>query len=192
MVNSGTADIQPPQIPVFLGPAKWIWTWEVFSSKEGWEHRRLVRFWSWPESWCNVPQWGQVQQFFSLTAVWIYSLYKKLRTYQFALYQIIADFAFLPFGGGPRKCVGDQFALLESTVALALLLRKFDVELRGSPDEVEMVTGATIHTKNGLWCKLRKRTWSNIALHWEVALISWLLICFRPVKQPHEQWMRIM
>jgi cytochrome P450 len=84
--------------------------------------------------------------------------YKKVGTYQFALYQIIADFAFLPFGGGPRKCVGDQFALLESTVALALLLRKFDVELRGSPDEVEMVTGATIHTKNGLWCRLRKRT----------------------------------
>ncbi|CAM0946589.1 unnamed protein product [Alopecurus aequalis] len=72
--------------------------------------------------------------------------------------EIIADFAFLPFGGGPRKCVGDQFALLESTVALALLLQKFDVELRGSPDEVEMVTGATIHTKNGLWCRLRKRT----------------------------------
>ncbi|EMS51606.1 Cytochrome P450 97B2, chloroplastic [Triticum urartu] len=72
--------------------------------------------------------------------------------------EIIADFAFLPFGGGPRKCVGDQFALLESTVALALLLQKFDVELRGSPNEVEMVTGATIHTKNGLWCRLRKRT----------------------------------
>ncbi|KAL6888752.1 hypothetical protein ACP4OV_009778 [Aristida adscensionis] len=72
--------------------------------------------------------------------------------------EIIADFAFLPFGGGPRKCVGDQFALLESTVALALLLQKFDVELRGSPDEVEMVTGATIHTKNGLWCRVRRRT----------------------------------
>uniref|UniRef100_A0A0D9VCR7 Cytochrome P450 n=1 Tax=Leersia perrieri TaxID=77586 RepID=A0A0D9VCR7_9ORYZ len=72
--------------------------------------------------------------------------------------EIIADFAFLPFGGGPRKCVGDQFALLESTVALALLLQKFDVELRGSPDKVEMVTGATIHTKSGLWCRVRRRT----------------------------------
>lgn len=72
--------------------------------------------------------------------------------------EIIADFAFLPFGGGPRKCVGDQFALLESTVALAMLLKKFDVELRGSPEDVELVTGATIHTKSGLWCKVKKRT----------------------------------
>ncbi|PON41036.1 Cytochrome P450, E-class, group I [Trema orientale] len=77
-----------------------------------------------------------------------------------ALYpnEIISDFAFLPFGGGPRKCVGDQFALMESTVALAMLLQKFDVELKGSPESVELVTGATIHTKNGMWCKLRKRS----------------------------------
>ncbi|OMO60750.1 Cytochrome P450 [Corchorus olitorius] len=77
-----------------------------------------------------------------------------------ALYpnEIISDFAFLPFGGGPRKCVGDQFALMESTVALAMLLQKFDVELKGSPESVELVTGATIHTKNGLWCKLKKRS----------------------------------
>ncbi|KAL7086588.1 hypothetical protein ACP275_13G010000 [Erythranthe tilingii] len=77
-----------------------------------------------------------------------------------ALYpnEVISDFAFLPFGGGPRKCVGDQFALMESTVALAMLLQKFDVNLRGSPDSVELVTGATIHTKSGLWCQLRKRS----------------------------------
>lgn len=77
-----------------------------------------------------------------------------------ALYpnEIISDFAFLPFGGGPRKCVGDQFALMESTIALAMLLRKFDVELKGSPESVELVTGATIHTKNGLWCKLKRRS----------------------------------
>lgn len=77
-----------------------------------------------------------------------------------ALYpnEIISDFAFLPFGGGPRKCVGDQFALMESTIALAMLLQKFDVELKGSPEDVELVTGATIHTKTGLWCKLKKRS----------------------------------
>ncbi|KAI3457646.1 hypothetical protein Pfo_014309 [Paulownia fortunei] len=77
-----------------------------------------------------------------------------------ALYpnEIISDFAFLPFGGGPRKCVGDQFALMESTIALAMLLQKFDVNLKGSPESVELVTGATIHTKNGLWCQLKKRS----------------------------------
>ncbi|GMH23955.1 hypothetical protein Nepgr_025798 [Nepenthes gracilis] len=76
-----------------------------------------------------------------------------------ALYpnEVISDFSFLPFGGGPRKCIGDQFALMESTIALAMLLQKFDVELKGPPESVELVTGATIHTKNGLWCKLRKR-----------------------------------
>ncbi|ONK65819.1 uncharacterized protein A4U43_C06F1300 [Asparagus officinalis] len=72
--------------------------------------------------------------------------------------EVIADFAFLPFGGGPRKCVGDQFALLESTVALAMVLKKFDVELRGSAEDVELVTGATIHTKTGLWCKVKRRS----------------------------------
>ncbi|XP_044507914.1 cytochrome P450 97B2, chloroplastic [Mangifera indica] len=77
-----------------------------------------------------------------------------------ALYpnEVVSDFAFLGFGGGPRKCVGDQFAVMESTVGLVMLLQKFDVELKGPPESVELVTGATIHTKNGLWCKLTKRS----------------------------------
>lgn len=57
--------------------------------------------------------------------------------------------------------MGDQFALMESTIALAMLLQKFDVELKGGPESVELVTGATIHTKNGLWCKLRRRSQVN-------------------------------
>lgn len=91
-----------------------------------------------------------------------------------ALYpnEIISDFAFLPFGGGPRKCVGDQFALMESTIALAMLLQNFDVELKGSPDSVELVTGATIHTKNGLWCRLKKRPITAKSSREEVAISS--------------------
>eukprot|EP00271_Cylindrocystis_brebissonii_P005535 TRINITY_DN1761_c0_g1_i3.p1 TRINITY_DN1761_c0_g1~~TRINITY_DN1761_c0_g1_i3.p1 ORF type:complete len:251 (+),score=48.02 TRINITY_DN1761_c0_g1_i3:157-909(+) len=71
--------------------------------------------------------------------------------------EVISDFAFLPFGGGLRKCVGDQFALLESTVALVGLLRRFDVRLAGTPEDVQLVTGATIHTKDGLWCRVSER-----------------------------------
>ncbi len=37
--------------------------------------------------------------------------------------EVASDFAFIPFGGGQRKCVGDQFALMEATVILAMLLK---------------------------------------------------------------------
>jgi len=68
-----------------------------------------------------------------------------------------ADFAFLPFGGGSRKCVGDQFAVMEATVTLAGILRNFDFELDGAPEDVGMRTGATIHTENGLRMRVRER-----------------------------------
>ena len=40
-----------------------------------------------------------------------------------------ARFAYLPFGAGPRVCVGAQFALTEATLVLAMLLRDFRVVL---------------------------------------------------------------
>ena len=74
-----------------------------------------------------------------------------------AFSQIASDFAFLPFGGGPRKCVGDQFALMEATVGLAMLVRRFHISLATSPEEVKLVTGATMHTDGGLWCNVAPR-----------------------------------
>jgi cytochrome P450 len=38
-------------------------------------------------------------------------------------------FAYLPFGAGPRVCIGSHFALVEATLALARLIRTFRVEL---------------------------------------------------------------
>lgn len=63
----------------------------------------------------------------------------------------------MPFGGGSRKCVGDQFAMLEAAVALAMLVRRFDFELAMKPEDVGLTTGATIHTENGLFCNISRR-----------------------------------
>jgi cytochrome P450 len=75
-----------------------------------------------------------------------------------------ADFAFLPFGGGARKCVGDQFAMIEATVALAGFIRNYDFSFAGktdTPDKVGTNTGATIHTRNGLWMTVTRREGSS-------------------------------
>lgn len=71
--------------------------------------------------------------------------------------EINADYAFLPFGGGTRKCVGDVFALLEIVVSLSVLIRRFDFQFVDPSQEVPMTTGATIHTKGGLNMFLKQR-----------------------------------
>ena len=85
--------------------------------------------------------------------------------------EIASDFAYLPFGGGARKCVGDEFAVMEATVTLAMVLRRFEFEFDTSkftnvdiydhPKDLEhpvgMRTGATIHTRRGLNMLVKRR-----------------------------------
>ena len=47
----------------------------------------------------------------------------------------------MPFGGGSRKCVGDQFAMMEATATLALIIQGFDVRLAIPASTVGMATG---------------------------------------------------
>ncbi|KAB1199544.1 Carotene epsilon-monooxygenase, chloroplastic [Morella rubra] len=67
------------------------------------------------------------------------------------------------FSGGARKCVGDQFALLEAIVSLAIFLQHMDFALIPNQN-ISMTTGATIHTTNGLYMTLsQRRTISSFA-----------------------------
>ena len=56
--------------------------------------------------------------------------------------------------------MGDQFALMEAVIALAVLLRRFDFALVPGQD-ISMTTGATIHTQNGLFMSVKERTTSS-------------------------------
>lgn len=72
------------------------------------------------------------------------------------LSNVLSACRYIPFSGGPRKCVGDQFALMEAVIAVAVLLQQFDFKL--SPNQtIGMTTGATIHTTNGLYMDVSPR-----------------------------------
>jgi len=65
-------------------------------------------------------------------------------------------YAFIPFGGGRRACVGASFAELETVLVLATIARRFRLELtaRGMPAPVAQVT---LRPGRNLPMRLRRR-----------------------------------
>ncbi|MBI5915213.1 MAG: cytochrome P450, partial [Bacteroidetes bacterium] len=65
--------------------------------------------------------------------------------------------AYMPFGAGPRMCIGNHFALMEMQLLLALLVRQFDFELeKNHPVEPEPLV--TLKPKHGILMRLKERT----------------------------------
>jgi cytochrome P450 len=59
-------------------------------------------------------------------------------------------YAYFPFGGGPRQCIGNSFALMETQLILAAILQRCRLEL--APGRVvEPEPLITLRPKSGLW-----------------------------------------
>ncbi|XP_051952672.1 thromboxane-A synthase-like [Xyrauchen texanus] len=67
-------------------------------------------------------------------------------------------FVYLPFGAGPRSCVGMRLAQLEIKVALVHILRRFNVmACEDTEVPLELKSSTTLGPKNGILVKITKR-----------------------------------
>lgn len=65
-------------------------------------------------------------------------------------------FAYFPFGGGQRMCVGNNFAMLEMQFAVSMLIRKFHFRLQeGFKPQLEPLI--TLRPKGGMMMHVQKR-----------------------------------
>ena len=68
----------------------------------------------------------------------------------------IADGAYIPFGQGPHTCVGAGFALTESLLIVAELLRRFDITALDAR-RVRPAARLTTRPREQVMCRLRLR-----------------------------------
>jgi len=68
----------------------------------------------------------------------------------------IARFAYFPFGGGPRVCIGNRFAMIEAVLLLATMLQRFRFEWQ-SDRKVEPFPSITLRPRGGVWVRLHAR-----------------------------------
>jgi cytochrome P450 len=65
-------------------------------------------------------------------------------------------FAYFPFGGGPRVCIGNRFAMMEAKLVLARALQRFRFET--TPDTtLSLLPSATLRPRHGVRLRLTGR-----------------------------------
>jgi cytochrome P450 len=66
-------------------------------------------------------------------------------------------YAWMPFGGGPRGCIGQHFSVIESVLALALVVRDFTLEALAPTDHLRVDSAITIRPLDPVLCRLAAR-----------------------------------
>lgn len=97
-----------------------------------WVMHRDVRYWDEPEKF-RPERWGEDRV------------------------QSLLRYAYFPFGGGPRQCIGMNFALMEIALALATLLPRVHLSLApGHP--IRLQPSITLRPKGGIWVNVHRRS----------------------------------
>jgi cytochrome P450 len=74
--------------------------------------------------------------------------------------QRLPKFAYFPFGGGPRLCIGASFAIMEANLLLATIAQRFQLRLvPGHP--VDALPSITLRPRHGMRMSLSKSVTKN-------------------------------
>ena len=65
--------------------------------------------------------------------------------------------AYIPFGGGPRLCIGQRFALQEMRMFCAKLFQKFELSLAPGFNKLEYFVGAILLSPKKVLVNLKAR-----------------------------------
>jgi cytochrome P450 len=72
------------------------------------------------------------------------------------LAQRLSRFAYFPFGGGPRVCIGNRFAMMEAKLVLAAAIQRFRFEV--TPETaLTLLPSVTLRPRHGLRLRLASR-----------------------------------
>jgi cytochrome P450 len=66
-------------------------------------------------------------------------------------------FAYFPFGGGPRQCIGAGMAMIEAPLILASIVQRFGFDLASS-DDVRPDPRLSLRPRGTVWVRLTPRT----------------------------------
>lgn len=68
----------------------------------------------------------------------------------------LPKYAYFPFGGGPRLCIGNSFAQMEAVLLLATIAQNFKLELVGG-QSITPQPSVTLRPREGVRVRLRER-----------------------------------